>query len=219
MNNITIEHVNVNDIKEYGNNPRLNDDSVDKVAKSISEYGFVVPMVVDDNNIIVTGHTRFKAAKQLSMSEIPCIRASHLTDNQVNAFRVADNKLSELSDWDIDKLTTEITTLMDVGVDIIDLGFSQSEIDCLYDMVDDDCLSAAPIIESEYNDPNAMANKTLSSDESITVISVGDVRFYTKKSDYHQWLSNLNKKNEYSVKANILDVANLLGITPILSDD
>lgn len=86
------------EIKPYENNPRKNDDAVDAVAASIKEFGFKVPIVIDSNGVIVAGHTRYKAAKKLKLKTVPCIEANDLTDDQIKAFRLADNKVSELAD-------------------------------------------------------------------------------------------------------------------------
>lgn len=92
---MNIVEMNVSDLVPYGNNPRKNDDAVDKVALSISAFGFKVPIVIDRNNVIVTGHTRLKAAKKLGFKTVPCILADDLTDEQIKAFRLADNKVAE----------------------------------------------------------------------------------------------------------------------------
>ena len=99
-----IEIVNINDLVPYENNPRQNDEAVAGVKESIKEFGFKVPMVIDQNNVIVCGHTRYKASKELGLTEIPCIRANDLTDEQIKAFRLADNKVGEVAEWDFDKL-------------------------------------------------------------------------------------------------------------------
>lgn len=88
---MNIQEININDLREYENNPRNNDNAVEKVANSIKEFGFKVPIVIDQNNVIIAGHTRLKAAKQLGLEEVPCIIANDLTPEQVKAFRLADN--------------------------------------------------------------------------------------------------------------------------------
>jgi len=88
---------NIDDLIPYKNNPRNNKDSIDLVANSIKEFGFKVPIIIDKNNIIVTGHTRLLAAKKLGLKTVPCISADDLTDVQIKAFRLADNKVSEKS--------------------------------------------------------------------------------------------------------------------------
>lgn len=105
----------------YANNPRINDNAVEAVANSIKEFGFKVPIVVDSNNIIVAGHTRYKAAKYLGMRAVPCIVADDLTEEQIKAFRLADNKTSELAIWDESKLADELAEIVDIKME--DFGF------------------------------------------------------------------------------------------------
>jgi len=124
-----MQEINIDFIKEYENNPRKNDVAIEKVAKSIKEFGFKVPIIIDKNNIIVTGHTRLKAAKQLKMKKVPCIIADDLTPEQVKAFRLADNKVSEYSTWDLDKLQSELIELKVIDFNIEDFGFETKNID------------------------------------------------------------------------------------------
>lgn len=112
-----IEYIKVSDLKPYENNPRKNDSSVDKVAASIQEFGFKVPIVVDKDNLIVCGHTRWKAARKIGMEEVPCVRADDLSEEQIKAFRLADNKVGESSTWDEDMLKLEIGDLPDIVLD------------------------------------------------------------------------------------------------------
>lgn len=112
---------NVNEIIPYINNPRKNDNAVDKVAASIKEFGFKVPCVISSDNVIVTGHTRIKAAKKLGMETVPCIIADDLTDAQIKAFRLADNKVAEFAEWDFEKLEIELEGLKEFDFD--DFGF------------------------------------------------------------------------------------------------
>jgi len=102
---------NIEDVIPYKNNPRNNDTSVDYVAESIKEFGFKVPIIIDKNNIIVTGHTRLRAAKKLGLKTVPCILADDLTEKQIKAFRLADNKVSEYSTWNNELLNSEIKDL------------------------------------------------------------------------------------------------------------
>ena len=99
-----IEEVNTSELIPYSNNPRNNDSAVDAVAASIKEFGFKVPIIIDNYNVIVAGHTRLKAAQKLGLEKVPCIKADDLTPEQLKAFRLADNKVSELATWDFDKL-------------------------------------------------------------------------------------------------------------------
>lgn len=119
---------NINDLKEYDNNPRINDDAVDKVAKSIEQFGFKVPVVVDKDNTIVCGHTRLKASKQLGLKEIPCIIADDLNKEQINAYRLIDNRTSDYSHWDFDKLELELKQLEDIKeFEMKEFGFITKE--------------------------------------------------------------------------------------------
>ena len=105
----------------YENNPRQNKDAVPAVMKSIQEFGFKVPIVIDKNNVIVAGHTRVMAAQKLGMDSVPCIIADDLTDEQIRAFRLADNKTAELAEWDLDLLGKELAGI--TGIDMTQFGF------------------------------------------------------------------------------------------------
>ena len=129
---MTIKEMKISELKEYENNPRINDNAVDKVAASIREFGFKVPIVIDKNNVIIAGHTRLKASRKLGLEKVPCIVADDLTEEQVKAFRVADNKTAELAEWDIEKLESELTELQDFdmeqfGFDLSDFGFEEEK--------------------------------------------------------------------------------------------
>src|SRR5690554_6670867 len=98
-----IQIMKLNDLIEYENNPRNNDDAVDAVANSINEFGFKVPIIITKDNIIVAGHTRLKAALKLGLTEVPCLIADDLNEDQIKSFRLADNKTAELATWDLKK--------------------------------------------------------------------------------------------------------------------
>lgn len=110
----------IGELKPYENNPRINDKAVDAVAASIKEFGFKQPCVIDTDNVLICGHTRLKAAQKLGLSEIPCILADDLTDDQIKAFRLADNKTAELAEWDFSLLDIE---LADIDLDMSEFGF------------------------------------------------------------------------------------------------
>lgn len=125
----------------YVNNPRNNDQAVDAVASSIKNFGFKVPIVIDSKNEIINGHTRLKAAKKLGIEEVPVIVADDLTEDQIKAFRIADNKVAELADWDEELLLAELDMIeMDMGQFNIDM----SELD-----LDD---SSEEVVEDEFDD-------------------------------------------------------------------
>lgn len=119
-----IVKVNINELIPYENNPRINDGAVEFVANSIKEFGFKVPIILDKNNVIVAGHTRYKASLKLGLKEVPCIYANDLNDDQIKAFRIADNKVSDYSLWDNKLLLDELE-----GLDNnIFTGFNESEL-------------------------------------------------------------------------------------------
>lgn len=125
----------LDDLIPYENNPRHNDDAVDYVAESIKEFGFKVPIIIDKGNVIVAGHTRYKAAKKLGINEVPCLVADDLTDEQIKAFRLADNKVAEIATWDFEKLDLELSTLeMDMEL----FGFESYEDTEPQEVVEDD---------------------------------------------------------------------------------
>ena len=113
------------DIKPYEKNPRNNDNAVNEVANSISSFGFKVPIVIDKDNVIVCGHTRYKASKKLGLEVVPCVIADDLTEEQIKAYRLADNKVSELAEWNFDLLGDELADILDI--DLSDFGFDLSE--------------------------------------------------------------------------------------------
>lgn len=118
----------ISEIKPYENNPRFNDDAVEYVANSIKEFGFKVPIVIDKNGVIVAGHTRYKASIELGLEEVPCIVADDLTEEQVNAFRLVDNKSSEFSLWNYELLSEELKDFDDVELDLYNLKKEKNSI-------------------------------------------------------------------------------------------
>lgn len=126
---MNIKDIDINLLKEYENNPRNNENAVDKVVESIKEFGFKVPIIIDENNVIITGHTRLKAAKKLELETVPCLIADDLTPEQIKAFRLADNKVSEYATWDEDKLYNELIELQTLDFNIESFGFETKEID------------------------------------------------------------------------------------------
>lgn len=118
----------VSDLIPYEKNPRRNDEAVEYVVESIKEFGFKVPIVIDKDNVIVAGHTRLKAAKKLKLEVVPCIVADDLTEEQIKAFRLADNKVSEKAVWDFELLEEELGDILEI--DMTALGFNpMSDID------------------------------------------------------------------------------------------
>ncbi len=137
MIKMEIESIKIEDLKPYENNPRHNDEAVEGVKESIKQFGFKIPIVIDKNNVIVCGHTRYKASLELGLKELPCIKADDLTDEQIKAFRIADNKVSEVAEWDDEKLQLE---LEDISIDMSSFGIELDSID-EFDVEDGSILS------------------------------------------------------------------------------
>lgn len=125
----------VKDLKPYEKNPRLNDDAVKYVAESISQFGFRVPIVIDNDNNIVCGHTRWKACKKLKIDTVPCVVADDLTEEQIRAYRLADNRVAEKAEWDLALLDTELAEIETIDMTL--LGFDDKE-ETPQEVVEDD---------------------------------------------------------------------------------
>lgn len=145
-----IEDRDILTIQPYAHNPRSNDPAVEAVARSLQEFGFRQPIVVDEAGTIIVGHTRYKAARRLGWTRVPVHVATGLSPTQVKAYRIADNQTAELADWDHDRLVRELAELHDLDVDLSGLGFAADELTRLLDadlvagLVDPDQLPEAP---------------------------------------------------------------------------
>ena len=124
-----ISYRDISEIHPYEHNPRNNAAAVEPVAQSIKNFGFRVPILVDREGTIIAGHTRYKAAQLLGMERVPCILVDDLSDEQVRAYRIADNKVAEASSWDEDILRIEMETLKALNVDLEQTGFTDLEVD------------------------------------------------------------------------------------------
>jgi len=138
---MNIETRKTSELIPYEKNPRQNQAAIGPVAASIRDFGFKVPIVIDKDNVIVAGHTRLAAAKQLGMTEVPVIVADDLTPAQIKAFRLADNKTAEMADWDFNLLDDE---LAEIDFDMTEYGFENTDFD--WDDV-------ADISREGYNEP------------------------------------------------------------------
>ena len=139
-----IKYYEIDEIKPYKNNPRINQHAVREVAESIKQFGFKVPIIIDKNKEIVCDHTRYGASILLGLDKIPCIMASDLNEEQIKAFRLADNKVSELSKWDEDKLREELSKIKNVNVEL--LGFIKEDNSINWDDIEE-------INEDNYEEP------------------------------------------------------------------
>ena len=173
------------DLKPYENNPRVNDDAVQYVANSIKEFGFKVPMVIDKNNVIVTGHTRYKAALELGLKEVPCVIADDLTDEQIKAFRIADNKTNDMASWNDDLLGLEMKDLLG-EFDMTDYGFGDFEISMLTEDMEPEDYDGDLIKEYSNNSDNFLINKRV-------IITY-------KTEEQEKWLKELLKEDNEELK-------------------
>jgi len=123
-----LEHWPLDRFIEYARNPRKNDHAVDRIAAAIREFGFRVPMLAKSDGLIVDGHLRLKAARNLGLETVPVMLADDMTDSQVKAFRLSVNKMGELAEWDNELLSLELKSLDDEGFDLEMLGFDVNEL-------------------------------------------------------------------------------------------
>ena len=123
VNNMKIIEKRIDEIHPYENNPRVNDGAVQFVMNSILEFGFKIPIIIDGKGTIVCGHTRYKAAKKLKMKSVPCILADDLDEDQIKAYRLADNRVGEFAEWNMDRLDVEMNQLERMDIDMTMFGF------------------------------------------------------------------------------------------------
>lgn len=166
-----IVYRNVSDLIPYVNNARKNDHAVDAVASSIKNYGFKQPIVIDSQSEVVAGHTRLKAAKKLNMEQVPCIIADDLTPAQIKAYRIADNKVAELSEWDMELLKVELEDIE---------GFTGFEVEELDDLNQ---------INEDYSDKNNEIDVDLFND-------LMELKFKFSQGDYFKVRNFLLSRGE-----------------------
>lgn len=151
MKKLEIKYIPIDDIKPYKNNPRLNEDAIPYVMNSIKEFGFKNPIILDKNNVIVAGHTRLESAKRLNMKEVPVIYADDLTEEQVKAFRLADNKVAEKSMWDYTKLDEELENILDIDMSMFDFeNIEETNLDDFFEDNDNKKEKESKLIECPH---------------------------------------------------------------------
>lgn len=150
-----IELRNIDDIRPYEKNPRVNDQAVDAVAVSLREYGFRQPIVVDEAGVIIVGHTRWKAAKKLGLTKVPVHVATDLSPEKIKAYRIADNQTATIAEWDYKLLPIELKDLQAVDYNLDLLGFSAEDLAKLLD----------PGVQGGLTDPDEVPEPP---DEAIT---------------------------------------------------
>lgn len=138
MNDLKIKYKTTKELIPYEKNPRNNKNAIDKVAASIKEFGFNNPIIIDSNDVIIAGHTRLLAAEKIGIKEVPTVQVGDLSEEQIRAFRIADNKVAEIAEWDIGLLTAELEDLQSMSYDIELTGFDLSEFNGLLTKEEDD---------------------------------------------------------------------------------
>lgn len=130
-----IEYRKLDELIPYARNPRDNREAIDKVAASIQAFGFLVPIIIDKDDVIVAGHTRLLAARKIGMKEVPTIKAYDLSEDQVKAYRLVDNRVAEMAVWDMPQLADAISFIGD-EIDMLQFGFEDLSVPEPYDIKD-----------------------------------------------------------------------------------
>ena len=154
-----VQEIEIDKIVPYWQNPRDNKKTIERLVTSIENYGFNVPLVVNKDMVLITGHARLKAAKRLGMNTVPC-NVVNLTDEQAKKYRIADNKIQELTDWKEEELFKELQEIGD-KMELLDIGFNLDEID---DIVGDiDPIEEEPAVTASYpsSEPVQVATATI----------------------------------------------------------
>lgn len=162
----------------YENNPRFNEDAIDKVAESIKEFGFKVPIIIDSNNVIVAGHTRQLSAKKLGMEQVPVIVADDLSDSQIKAFRLADNRVAEFSEWDFELMYKELNSL---DIDMEAFGFEEELPDIDIDDVFGEEIETVKVNKLKWNGGVVEINQ---SDNDILTDKLTDYKSHERREEF-----------------------------------
>jgi len=188
----TIEQKKLDDIKPYEGNPRNSELSLPKVKDSIKNFGFNQPILVDKDNVIITGHTRYKAAKELELKNVPCITVTDLTEQQIKAYRIADNKVGQDSSWDVSLLKAELQKLRLDNFPVTQTGYSDVELENLE--VELDKIKATTTNDNlttieppNFSDAMVNLNFTMKPQERLVVMNY---------LDYHKQINKLNTTAE-----------------------
>ena len=193
---MNIVNVKIEEITPYANNPRINDAAVESVAKSIEKFGFIGAIILNKDKVIINGHTRVKACKKLGMETVPAIIVDHLTKEQEDALRIADNKTGEIAEWNEDLLRAELKALEEAGFGIEDLGFDNSELEALLEgdvsvSVGETDPNAAPevpeVAVSRLGEVYVLGNHRLVCGDSTKAEDVGRV---CKEGEADMWLTD-----------------------------
>ncbi len=207
-----VKWVDINDVKPYEFNARHNEKAVAAVKKSIQTFGFIVPIVIDSAFNLAAGHTRIEAAKELGMAEVLAVEADHLTPEQIDAFRLIDNKVSEIAEWDIGLLAAEISRL-ESQFNFTDFGWRQDEIDCMSSMVTADCLAVdtLPAARPGTEEDDASTLPTRRGPQSTRLV-LGEFVMFIPTTQYRNWMDGLRRFVNYDEEELAAELKNRLGI-------
>ena len=187
----TITKIKIEDIKPYAENPRNMELSLPKVKESISNFGFNQPVLLDRNYIIITGHTRYAAAKELGLTELPCIIVDELNPNQIRAYRIADNKVGQDGTWDVGLLKEELKKLRVENFPVTHTGYSDAELENLEIELDKIKVTTTPELSSieapNFSDAMVNLNFTMKPQERLVVMNY---------LNYHKQTNKLNTTAE-----------------------
>lgn len=150
MAEMNVIELKLEEIKPYEKNPRKNEKAVDAVANSIKEFGFKNPIILDEDHVIISGHTRRLAAIKLGLKTVPCVIAIDLSEEQVRAFRLADNRVASFSTWDEQKLKDEIAEIN--NIDLSDFGFKKDHIEDIFREKEPEKVHICPKCGHEWRD-------------------------------------------------------------------
>lgn len=206
---VELEYMDINSLVPYDYNPRDNAAAISSVANSIKTFGFLIPVVIDADNVLVAGHTRVEAAKTLGMAEVPTVRATHLTDEQITAFRLIDNKVAEMAKWDFDLLAGEMGKLSESGLTLTDFGWSREELDCLTDMVNDECLATEGLVNAEAQERMRRAERRAPATARFVL---GELVFFIPATEYRNWADGIRALHDYNEAEITADLKRRLGI-------
>ena len=194
---MNIIKMKVEELIPYINNPRNNENAVDKVASSIAEFGFKNPIFIDKNNVVVNGHTRLLASKKIGLKEVPCIVIDDLTDTQIKAFRIADNKTSEYAEWDEELLKIELEQLEDMNFNLEYTGFDMDDIEQMlnlgFDYSEDEFGEDFELPSGDKN-PIQQISFTLHDNQAELILKAMEDIEYKYSDDEIETFGNKNKK-------------------------
>lgn len=211
---ITMEYIDINDIVPYDWNPRDNSKAVQSVANSIRlTQGMAQPVLLDADNVLVAGHTRVEACKSLGITEVPFVRLAHLSQDEINAFRIIDNKVAEAAEWDHEMLAAEIGKLESAGIAWTDYNFTQADIDCMAQLVADDCLEVTTLAPVAQASAETATRNAASRAPARARFVLGEIVFYHDINVYRPWVTGIRELCGFDEAAIAAEISRRLGIT------